>query len=664
MKKVTLKNMHLVNFRGHKDLKVNFSDQTTISGDNRLGKSTIFDAFVWALFGKDQFDRKDFEIIPIVDGKRADRVDPEVTVTIDVDGREIVLKRSLHQKWVRRRGTAEEVFDGCDTLYYFNDVPLKAGEYKARVDLLIEETIFKLITNPSTFLGLHWIKQREFLFQIAGTVSDVEVAASKPEFSKLLEMVNGKSLVEYKKEISARKKNLKADLEDIQPRIDQTSRLMPEAQEWAAIEAEIANVEAEINAIDELISDRAKAIRSQYDDIQAKQSQINDLKSKQQSVVNAANAKAQQNAFDANMARNALSNDVTGAQAKLNESEAEVSTANIVLSAKMGGEKAIEKEIEALREKWNTENSKEYTAKEGCLICPVFHTECSDQSATEKHTEAQEKAKQAFFDTKQTILNSINETGKKKSEELAEVKKQAAEAKDKVTESKTKLETAKENYNTLLHKLTSTSVVSPDIVQASDLPEWQDLQKQIEDVEATIAEVKSVDSSDQNTAKAELNVKRDNLKKQLQNRELITRYKAEIQNLEAHGKDLSQQIADLESQEFTIDAFNKVKIDEADKRVNRMFEIVKFQLYDKTNDGNEFEVCIALNKSGIPIAATNTAEKINAGLDIIRTLSNFYNVSAPIFCDQAESNNNYLRTGSQMVFLRVTTEKQLTISNN
>ena len=110
------------------------------------------------------------------------------------------------KKWVRRRGASEEVFDGCETLYYFNDVPLKAAEYKARVDLIVEESVFKMITNTAAFLSLHWTKQREILFQIAGTISDVEIAASDLRFAELMEMLTGKSMVDFKKELSARKK--------------------------------------------------------------------------------------------------------------------------------------------------------------------------------------------------------------------------------------------------------------------------------------------------------------------------------------------------------------------------------------------------------------------------------------------------------------------------
>ena len=210
----------------------------------------------------------DHEIIPIVDGQRLERVDSEVSALVDFDGREMELKRVLHQKWVRRRGATQEVFDGCDTQYWVNDVPKKASEYKTIIDMLIEETIFKLITNTGAFLSLHWTKQREFLFQMAGTVNDLEVLdrmanlSNKEAVANLTNILNsGKKLEEHKKELSARKKKLKAELETISPKIDQTARLMPENRDFAAIEAKVSEIDGIIKVLDDQLADRAKAIR-------------------------------------------------------------------------------------------------------------------------------------------------------------------------------------------------------------------------------------------------------------------------------------------------------------------------------------------------------------------------------------------------------------------
>lgn len=666
MKKVQLKEMHLVNFRGHKNLKVSFSNETTISGDNRLGKSTVFDAFIWTLFGKDQFDRKDHEIIPIIDNKRADRIDPEVTVVIEFENREMSLKRVMHQKWVRKRGTAEEVFDGCDTLYYINDVPLKAGEYKARVDLIVEESLFKLITNPSSFLSLHWTKQREFLFQIAGTISDNEIAATDPRFAQLLEMLKGEKLAEFKKSLSARKKKLKEDLENIQPRIDQTSRLMPEMADYSAIEKELANVDEQMKAIDEQLSDRSKAIRSQYEEIQGYQKQINDLKTKKQNIINEATTKASQEANEHNNQGLTLSSTALNIQMKLKLARAD---RELLVKEILGKEKQIanlEEDKKQLRKEWEDENAKEYNEKAGCLTCPAFGHECSDAHAISQHNNDKEAAVNKFFDAKQKRLNSINEEGMNKAQMQGDLETLIAGLKAELVTSEANVLNLEADYKEATEKSDSFQKIEPKPVYAQEIPECVEIQKNINSIQTIVEELEAmqtIDNSDLTAKKQQLNGRRDELKSQLSAKDTIEKYKAEIKRLEAEGAQLSQQISDLEKIEFTIEDFNRVKIEEADKRVNRQFEIVKFQLFDKTIDGNEFETCIALNKAGVPISATNTAEKINAGLDIIRTLSRFYNVSAPIFCDGAESNNNYLSTDAQMIFLRVTKEKQLTISN-
>ena len=131
--------------------------------------------------------------------------------------------------------------------------------------------------------------------------------------------------------------------------------------------------------------------------------------------------------------------------------------------------------------------------------------------------------------------------------------------------------------------------------------------------------------------------------------------------LEARGKDLAQQIADIEREEYTIQQFTKIKIDECEKRINAKFRCVAFRLFDYTLEGNPVETCIPLI-GGVAYGSANTAAQVNAGLDIINALSRFYGVSAPIFIDNRESVNEIIPTQSQIINLVVTNDKQLSIS--
>lgn len=70
MKKIKLLSMHIQNFKGCKDRKIEFGDKTRIFGANATGKTTVFDSFTWLLFGKDSLGSTDFDVRPLdADGK-------------------------------------------------------------------------------------------------------------------------------------------------------------------------------------------------------------------------------------------------------------------------------------------------------------------------------------------------------------------------------------------------------------------------------------------------------------------------------------------------------------------------------------------------------------------------------------------------------------------
>ncbi len=654
MKTIRIKSLSLTNFRGHKSTVVDFSDLTTISGDNGTGKSTVFDAFIWLLFGKDQFDRKDHEIFPIQDGVQMEKIDAVVSAIISVDERVFEISRTLHQNWVRPRGQAEEVYKGNETLYTWSGVPVKAGEFKSRVDDIVDETVFKLLTNPSTFLSLNWVKLREFLFQMAGGISDEAIAESNTDFKSLLEMVGGKKLAEFKTEIRARKKKAKTELDDIQPRIDQTVRLMPESKDFAAIEKEIEGIVNEIIAIDCQIQDRSKAMNAQFEAIQGKQLEINQLKREQNDIVHAKQQKNQKDAFDKNQKRTDLENEFNRAKASAKSSEEDVQSAYNGIDMLRKRADGLNGMLAEIKERWDAENAKEYKSKEGCLICPIFGHECSDSTAASKHAEAHEKAKAAFFKEQSEKLDKLEEEGVSCSEEIKKLEERIKAGVFMRKESEMKADESNSLAIDLMQTLSNMLIAEPQPVIPEELTEWQNLEEEIKAIEATIDDVQPVDDSELISKKSELNIKRDGLKSELSVRETIANHMKAVKSLNARGSELAQQIADLEKQEFTIDAFNKAKIEECDRRINSMFSLVNFKLFDKTFDGNEFEICTPTNKNGVRWDATNTAEQINMGLDVINTLSRFYNVKVPIFVDRCESINEPIQAGSQMILIKVT----------
>ncbi len=97
MKEIVIRQLTLLNFKGIRSLTIDFDEnETNIYGANAAGKTTVFDAFRWVLFGKDSNDRKDFNIKTIgTDGKAIERIPHEVTACIEVGGEEIILKNAM-----------------------------------------------------------------------------------------------------------------------------------------------------------------------------------------------------------------------------------------------------------------------------------------------------------------------------------------------------------------------------------------------------------------------------------------------------------------------------------------------------------------------------------------------------------------------------------------
>lgn len=258
-------------------------------------------------------------------------------------------------------------------------------------------------------------------------------------------------------------------------------------------------------------------------------------------------------------------------------------------------------------------------------------------------------------------LTDITNKGKHLGEKIAQLEVDAAEKQKSVDAYREenngldeRIKSAQATLETLPEK--ATAEVVPD-----NIPEWVELQKQIADIKATITtDNTGVDTSALQASKKEWMTKRNDVSTRLAKRGAIERCNNEIADLEAHGKDVAQQIADIEREEYTVEQFNKTKVLECEKRINAKFHFVTFRLFDYTLDGNPVETCIPLC-NGVPYGSANTASQVNAGLDIINALCAFYGVCAPIFIDNRESVNEIIPVQSQVINLVVTNDNKLTI---
>lgn len=650
MKRIILLSIEMWNFKGEAHTLTNFNASvTTISGDNGLGKSRHFDAFNWCLFGKDAFDRTDYEIKSRINGKTKDKVNAEVEVVIMLDNEMIKLHRALVEDWVKPRGQKEEVFKGNHTECYMNDVPLQVGEYKKRINEIIDESLFKLITNPIYFSTLlDWKSQRAILYQIAGEIADQDVAGTNEEFVKLLNDLNGKSWADFKAELTAKLRKVKDRPKEINIRIDQIEKDMPADQDWNELQKQLESVDENLKNLESNIRMIENARQTFHENQQKIRDEIRDLEVKQKNVVFEAQKKELQRCQDANIERSKLTSEIM-------VKEQEVKSLQLKSDKQEERIEVLKKEIQRLnimmdskRSEWKKKKVQEY---DGSDICP----HCQQRLPLSMI----QRARNLFDEQKNEVLAGITAEGKRMATRLEDHKKELnALYQDSVA---SKLGLTNSQLSQLREKLAGMPEVKPQPIVKEELSDWQEIQMHIDELRAKLKEpAQSEKEAQDRQQRTEYQKKRDEIMNRLNDRKRIQELMAQKKALQDQLDSINDEVADLEQKQYQIMQFEMAKADMLQERINGKFESVRFQLFQKTLDGNVSETCVPLVE-GVPFGAANTAGKINAGLEIINALCQHYQVSAPIFIDNAESVNTLAMVDSQIIRLKVTMDPKITI---
>ena len=639
----------MTNFKGEKERTTVFNDgQTFIYGANGTGKSRHYDAFLWLLFGKDAQDRQDYEIKTVVNGEPMHKVDSSVRGEFTVDGEKLTLKRTLVEDWVKPRGQSEHVFKGNHTDYEWNGVPVSATEYKQKVRDIIDDSAFKMLSNPEYFASLPWQNQREILFSMADVPDDVEVARSDKSLSSLIDKITGKSVQDYRNKLLANKKRLSQELSGIQPRIDQMVKMIPEADDFSAIEKRMSEIDLAKDDINALMSDRRKSVA----DMEKKQKEITDeitsIYARQQLIESVVKEKAMSEYNAACLQKNKVKLQLAETKSRLSSMEFELNTVVDGLKSRKSTLAEMKSEIEAIRKEYTDEYA---VAFSGNTVCPYCGSDLPGRMVDE--------LKQKFAAEKKSRLEAITARGKSKGESISRIEEEIEAGGKRIADLEVKILEARKNVETLEGVFAKIPESEMPEIRFEDNAEWSGLEERKARLRESMPDA-SVDLSDLQEKLAGLDKERLSLVERMSRKSIIEKFNKEVESLNTRGRELSQMIADIEKEESLITALTRKKIEICESRVNSMFSLVRFRLYTYTNDGNPVETCIPL-VDGVPYGTANTARRINAGLDIINALQKHFDTSVPVFLDNRERVNEVLPIDAQTVHMFVTNDKELII---
>lgn len=635
MKTIKLLKLQLENFKGIKELEIDFQDNTSIYGANASGKTTILDAFTWLLFDKDCTNKKDFAIKTLdTSGNVIHKLNHVVTARLSIDGEQVDLTKKYMEKWTKSKGKLEQELTSHTTEYYIDEIKKKANEYKSFISELLDEELFKLITNPLYFNEqFDWKKRRTMLIKIAGDVTDTDVISSDSSLTDLSAFLGKHSIEDKLIQINEQRKNLRKRLELIPELINEAAKAKHDVTGLnpSDLSGEITVIEEQI----QLIEQEKITLKNG-----GMQTELNKQKANIELELTEIKANAQKEAQEK------LANkreEIFNEQSKLTDFENKITRTSNCVTHDKGEIATKQQELTKLGVSWDALQTERFD--EHRKTCPT----CSQEFPAEH------------------INDMIAKFNQEKAEKIKENEQLGKETKAKINELETEIEELEtdianyrkeqEEFRTNLVLLEQQKIELDQLLQqVENLTTYIEKQAELEMIEEKLRDEKGSSV----TAVAEIQLKIDglqteanDLKADLSKFDSNKKQDKRIQGLEEESAEKSAMYNELEKGLYLIEQFNKTKCSLLEDKINSKFKYVSFKLFKMQINGGIDECCETIF-NGVPYnSGLNNAARINGGLDIINALTDYVQVIAPIFVDNRESVTELIDTESQLVSLIV-----------
>lgn len=646
--KITFRKLVIKNFKGIEELEVNYdASVTNILGANHTGKTTTADAIMWVQFGKNSDGQTKFGISPKdKENNIIPNLENVVELTMAADDHVYALRK------VRKGVTnKQDVLTGSTVECFINDRRLTLTDYQEEIKMICPENLFKAITSPQYFNSLTADQQRALLVKMVGETSPTEVAAGDEDFAAMLKEIGGDDIKAYREHLSYQMKQVKESLSALPERITENEEMRQQLQDagtnFSAMRKRLDEIEGAINKYDEQLLDSTAAVTQHQQQRAEIRRQLGEIEKEQQAITYRIDAENRKQAK--------LHDD------KVADLEYQVKDISKNIDRKADEIQRYEQDLQSIelhaadfRKRWQEVEAETFewdTTKETCPTCgqplPVIDVERLKKDANDRWMNAH-MAKQDALDA-----------------EVTNIKERKRRAEAALFDGRLQLETLKEQQAAAERQLDEARQETVVSCKAEDDDRWAELESEREQLthQLNIMTAEVMGSGDNQIIlqnKADLQKQRDQLKADLGRENLIAMRTERIEELSEQMRTLNQQLTELESKDYTANRFENAMIKDLENRVNGLFDLVRFSMFETLLNGSTRPTCV-MTMHGVPYNDLSNSEKINAGIDLIKAMSRYNDVYAPIIIDNAESCNHILPTECQQIRLVVSMDEKLTV---
>lgn len=656
MRHLKLVQLKLSYFKGCKDFTlVANGEDVTIYGNNATGKTTIFDAVTFLLFDKDSENKSPGAFgIKTTDenGKTIEGVNHEVEGVFQFGAAQITLKKVYKEVWTKKRGSLISESTGNTTDYFYDGVSMSKGEYEERVEKIISEKHFKLLTNPRYFSEMtkDYKERREILIASCGDISDEDIIARNPKIVSFPSVLDGKTIEDRTKIINSRRAAINDEIKSIPDRIDEVRRGVPDTSKLSTestLSKQISDMRGKVE------EKEAEITRIQSgSEITVKHNRIREIEGELQQIKNQAEADSYKNVSAQRGVVDDLKRDADFLTSGIRKEDDQIKANDVTIFRNND-------EINGLRNRFALVNDEAYPAfehhgEDSCAACKQSLPADQVQAAHDRAKDAHDKAVAEFNQYKSNRLEGISVQGKALKEEVLRLESGMADSKTSVERLGIQLSTSKDRIQDAQAKLFELE----GFVQKADAnPAYIAKQTEMDAVEEEMRELRESTQEAAQRVRDEIQVFRDDVTLLEQNKskfDHVRKADVRINELKGQERTLAAEYEKTEYDLWIIAEFTKQKVSMLESKINSRFSHTRFKLFEIQQNGGLKDMCEATNLEGVPYnAGLNNAGRLTCGMDIINVLTEYFDLALPVIIDNAEGISSPIGTHGQQIRLTV-----------